>query len=101
AEGQVRLDNSVEIQDGQKALLDLNTRGEFRVRGHRGKVQKKDGSREPIVARAKSVGLGGGQGPVVPASLTTPQPTKPALAPSPPPAVPPSPFLPPPVPGTG
>lgn len=58
AEGQVRLDNSVEIQDGPRAVLDLNTRGEFRVRASRGKVQRQQRASEPIVTRARAVGFG-------------------------------------------
>jgi hypothetical protein len=67
AEGQVRLDNSVEVQDGQKAVLDLNTRGEFRFRGGRGKVHKQQRQGEPVVARAQALGLGARRTPVVPA----------------------------------
>ncbi|MFO0880347.1 MAG: hypothetical protein U0840_23630 [Gemmataceae bacterium] len=59
AEGKVRLDTSVEIQDGNRAVLDLNTRGEFRIRGSRGKVQKQNRSGEAIVRRASEVGVAG------------------------------------------
>jgi hypothetical protein len=56
---QVRVDNSGEVQDGQRAVLDLNTRGEFRIRGARGKVQQRpQNAREPIVSRARGLGLG-------------------------------------------
>ncbi len=58
AEGRVRLDTSVEVQDGSRAVLELNTRGEFRVRGSRGKVQNQVRSSEPIAQRAKSLNLG-------------------------------------------
>lgn len=53
AEGQVRIDTSIEIQDGARGCLDLNTRGEFRVRASRGKVQRQDQSQQPIVGRAR------------------------------------------------
>ncbi|MFO0927399.1 MAG: hypothetical protein U0736_10215 [Gemmataceae bacterium] len=56
AEGGVRVDTSIEVQDGGRAVLDLNTRGEFRVRASRGKVQRQDQSRDPVVARARALG---------------------------------------------
>jgi hypothetical protein len=57
AEGQVRLDTSTENQDGGRAVLDLNTHGEFRVRVHRDKVVRQDRSTDPLVARARALGL--------------------------------------------
>ncbi len=52
AEGQVRIDTSVELQDGNRAILDLNSRGEFHVRAHHGKVARQDRSSDPLVVRA-------------------------------------------------
>lgn len=90
AEGKVRLDTSVEIQDGGRAVLDLNTRGEFRVRGSRGMVKKQSRASDPIVGRARAQTLG-------------PRPAQAApIAPTPTPAVTPTPAASvlPPVPGT-
>src|SRR5262249_13930636 len=42
AEGSVRIETGLENQEGARALLDLNTRGEFRLRAHRSKVVKQD-----------------------------------------------------------
>jgi hypothetical protein len=104
AEGQVRIDTSVEIQDGGRALLDLNTRGEFRVRAHRGKVTRQDRSTDPLVVRAR--GLVGIRRPaaapaVVPVSAP-PAPVPASAPPAPPATLPPyapAPSVP--APGTG
>jgi hypothetical protein len=74
AEGQVRIDTSVEIQDATRAILDLNTRGEFRVRAHRGKVIRQDRSSEPIVARARGLGVGVYRSAPAPAAPISPEP---------------------------
>src|SRR5262249_17706687 len=51
AEGQVRLDTTLESQESPRSALDLNTRGEFRLRVHGGKVNKQDRSGDALVTR--------------------------------------------------
>jgi len=68
-EGQVRLDVSSDVQDGSRAVLDLSTRGEFRIRVGQGQVERQSRASEPIVERARKLGLG----PTIqPVSLTAP-----------------------------
>src|SRR5262249_49638578 len=55
AEGQpVRLVNGPNRQEGARAVLDLHTRGEFRLRAHKSKVARQDRSADPLVARARA-----------------------------------------------
>lgn len=58
AEGQVRLDTSVEVQDGPRAALDLNSRGELKLRVLKGKVQRETQANDPLIVRAKQLGVG-------------------------------------------
>jgi hypothetical protein len=77
AEGQVRVDTSVEIHDATKAGLDLHTRGEFKLRALKGKVNRSDLSKDPLYARAKAAKMGPVPPPITPVS------TKPTLTPPP------------------
>jgi hypothetical protein len=89
AEGGVRLDTTLETREGKRAVLDLTTRGEFRLRAHKGKVNRQDSSTDPLVLRARSLGVGPKQptgtppAPVVPASTSS---GSAGASPSPPPA---------------
>jgi hypothetical protein len=85
AEGQVRVDTSIEIQDAARAVLDLNTRGEFHVRAHRGKVNRQERSGDPLVARAHGMGVGIRRPAAPPAPVSPVAPTTPASEPGPPP----------------
>ncbi len=76
AEGQVRIDTSIEIQDANRAMLDLNTRGEFHVRAHRGKVVRQDRSADPLVARAHALGVGIRRPAPSPAPRPVPEPSQ-------------------------
>lgn len=90
AEGQVRMDTSVEIQDANRATVHLHTRGELKVRVQRGKITRGDRSNDPVVLKARQLGIG-----VPPAP-----PPPPVAAPATPPIAPPPGTLPP-VPGVG
>jgi hypothetical protein len=74
-EGQVRLDLSSKVDDAEKAVLDLNTRGEMRLNAYRSKVQQLSVAADPLVARARAA-IGG---PVAapPATSTAPMPPQP------------------------
>jgi hypothetical protein len=53
AEGGVRLDVSAEVRDGPKALIELNTRGEFKLTPHRSPVVRQALPNEPLYQRAQ------------------------------------------------
>src|SRR5262249_59659638 len=56
AEGDVRLENGADSQSGPKALLDLNTRGEFKLQAPPKKVVQEPRPDDPLYRR----GLAGG-----------------------------------------
>jgi len=91
AEGQVRLDSSVEIQDAAKAILELHTRGEFKLRALKGKIERCERGKDPLVLRAKALQVG-----PRPLAVQSAQPSEPLASP---PGVQPLPRLEPP-PGT-
>jgi hypothetical protein len=65
AEGEVRLENGSDAKQGTQALVELNTRGELKVRAHGSKIVSEARSDDPLYQRAQSVRLAA---PVVPAS---------------------------------
>jgi hypothetical protein len=94
AEGGVKVDSGLETKEAARAVLEVVTRGEFRVRTHRNKVVQQSFMEDPLVKRGRGEGLG-------PADLRAPavvgasgegvQRTglqQPAPAPKPPPPVP-------------
>jgi hypothetical protein len=83
AEGQVRLDSSAEIQDGAKAAVDLHTRGEFKLRALKGKIDRADRSKDPLVVRARAAKVGPVVEPIKPAKHTEPLTPPPGLLPPP------------------
>src|SRR5262249_3383373 len=52
ADGGVRLDLSSEIRDGPKGLLELNTRGEFKLNAHKSPVVRQRLADDPVYRRA-------------------------------------------------
>ncbi len=90
AEGDVQLDNSANVQTGARALLSLNTRGEFKLRSYKSKVRQQSLAGDPLVQRARTE-RGLPAPPAVGADAPVPQPRgKPAADagwPAPPPAV--------------
>ena len=54
AEGDVQLDNSTNTQTGPRALLLLNTRGEFKLRAYKNKVRQESLADDPLVQRART-----------------------------------------------
>ena len=53
AEGDVQLDNGSAAQTGPKALLGLNTRGEFKLRAYKSKVRQESLADDPLVQRGR------------------------------------------------
>jgi hypothetical protein len=51
-DGGVRLDVSYEIKDGPRALIELNTRGEFKLNAHRSPVSRQPLPTDPLYRRA-------------------------------------------------
>ncbi len=51
AEGDAQLDNSSALQTGSRALLSLNTRGEFKLRAYKSKVRQQSLADDPLVQR--------------------------------------------------
>src|SRR5690606_38921940 len=97
AEGQVRLDTSAVVRDAPQAVLQLTTRGQFRLRTHQKPLARTALPGDPLVLQARRLGLGTpvpsghrgtpGQG-TKPASHSEPLPPLPNLgANSPPPAL--------------
>lgn len=115
AEGDVSLEKGPQKQNGAQALLTLGTRGEIKLRCHKGKVDQQARAEEPVVKRAvaarstppannaNAVQRTSYQTPFVPPTQPTP-PAQPATPPAgsnpfesfgnPPPATPPSMNLP-------
>ncbi len=84
AEGQVRVDVSHKIEDGPKALLDLNTRGELKLASHGAAVARQTRADDPFYRRASGERLANGgrpASPIVPVSLPVPTAT-PTMLPS-------------------
>ncbi|MGE3803764.1 MAG: hypothetical protein AB7K24_03710, partial [Gemmataceae bacterium] len=52
AEGDVRIENGTEAKSGEKAIIDLNTRGEVQVKSQKGKILQKNLSSDPFYQRA-------------------------------------------------
>ncbi|HEY7329902.1 MAG TPA: hypothetical protein VH592_19865 [Gemmataceae bacterium] len=58
AEGKVRIDDGLAIHDYPRAILDLTTRGEFKVNAHRVPLVRQSFSKDPLVERGRAEGLG-------------------------------------------
>jgi hypothetical protein len=58
AEGQVRIDDGSAIRDYPRAILDLTTRGEFKVHAHRVPLIRQPRGEDPLVQRARGEGVG-------------------------------------------
>jgi len=57
-EGEVRVDDGTTIHDYPRAVLDLTTRGEFRLAAHRAPMVKQTQANDPLVQRGRAEGLG-------------------------------------------
>jgi len=57
-EGEVRIDDGSTIRDYPRAVLDLTTRGEFRLAAHRAPMVKQTLAEDPLVQRGRAEGLG-------------------------------------------
>jgi hypothetical protein len=58
AEGKVRLDDGSAIHDYPRVVLDLTTRGEFKVNAHRAPLIRQSFEKDPLVQRGRAEGLG-------------------------------------------
>jgi hypothetical protein len=58
AEGQVRIDDGTAIHEYPKAVLDVTTRGEFRLHAVRSPLAKQCRADDPLVHRGRAEGLG-------------------------------------------
>lgn len=58
AEGKVRIDDGSAIHDYPRAILDLTTRGEFKVNAHRSRLARQSFEKDPLVQRGRTEGLG-------------------------------------------
>jgi hypothetical protein len=58
AEGKVRIDDGTAIHDYPRAILDLTTRGEFKVNAHRVPLIRQSRAEDPLVQRGRAEGLG-------------------------------------------
>lgn len=54
AEGKVQIDSGTRSDDGDQALLDLNTRGELKLNAYRSKVRLESLANDPLVQRARA-----------------------------------------------
>jgi hypothetical protein len=52
-EGEVTLDNGPESRSGERALIDLNTRGEIKLKAHNSKVSQQPRPDDPLFRRAQ------------------------------------------------
>jgi hypothetical protein len=77
AEGQPRVDNGLDVKDVSRAVLDVTTRGEFRLAAARNKMSRQPRPDDPLVQRARAAGVGPALAP--PAAAQAP-----ALNPQPP-----------------
>jgi hypothetical protein len=96
AEGATKVDDGSEVHAAPRAILDLTTRGEFRLLPYKAKMVQQSLADDPVVQRARAFGLGPpirpapAPGPVQRTGLQGPAPA-PALAPTPGTPVPPAP----------
>lgn len=58
AEGKVRIDDGSEVHDFPRAILDLTTRGEFKLNAHRVPLVRQSRAEDPLVQRGRAEGLG-------------------------------------------
>ncbi|MHB1425417.1 MAG: LPS-assembly protein LptD [Gemmataceae bacterium] len=58
AENKVRIDDGSAIHDYPRAILDLTTRGEFRINAHRIPLVRQSRAEDPLVQRGRAEGLG-------------------------------------------
>jgi hypothetical protein len=54
AEGEVQIDNSTALRAAPRAFVSLNTRGEFKLRAYKNKVQQQSLADDPLVRRARA-----------------------------------------------
>jgi hypothetical protein len=54
AEGNVKLDSSVDLKEAPKAVIELNTRGEIKLTSQRGKVARRPMADDPLVTRGRA-----------------------------------------------
>ncbi len=57
-EGDVRIEDGTEPHDHPRAILDLTTRGEFRLHAHRTPLAQQSRADDPLVQRGRAEGLG-------------------------------------------
>ncbi len=57
-EGKVRIDDGSVIHDYPRAVLDLTTRGEFKIHAHRLPLVRQSRAQDPLVQRGRAEGLG-------------------------------------------
>ncbi|HBI43360.1 MAG TPA: hypothetical protein DDY78_10970 [Planctomycetales bacterium] len=84
AEGDVQIDNSTAVRAAPRALVSLNTRGEFKLRAYKNKVQQQSLADDPLVRRARAE-----RGTSAPTPVVAPAPKTSANANWPPPPKPP------------
>ena len=105
-EGQVRLENGLEVREGASALIELNTLGQIGLKPGTGKLAEGSRADDPLVRRAVATRVGPAAPPVVqqvryedkadpPAPPRTPGTPTQILGPAVPPIVPPLPGTPP------
>lgn len=58
AEGAVQVDSGEEVRAAPRAVLDLTTRGELRLYGHKSRVQQQPRAADPLMQRAREQVLG-------------------------------------------
>jgi hypothetical protein len=58
AEGKVRIDDGSATHDYPRAILDLTTRGEFKLSAHRSRLVRQSFTQDPLVGRGRAEGLG-------------------------------------------
>ncbi len=74
AEGQPRVDNGLDIKEVSRAVLDITTRGEFRLAAARSKASRQPRPDDPLVQRARAAGVGPALRPPVAAQAPGPNP---------------------------
>jgi hypothetical protein len=58
AQGKVRIDDGLAVRDYPRAILDLTTRGEFKVSAHRAPLIRDSRANDPLVLQGRAAGLG-------------------------------------------